>query len=206
MNVKIWKTIVLCVFIYIIYYYVYDGTIEHRTTINGIPEVYRVRRGNESQLRADLLGVIKLKLSIIVDNLEKDSNFNMLTSVQRLVHLWKLGVGIKEIGNLEFDAAYVINKRNMSFCLRTSPFGGKLEELNLITYVAIHELAHIMSVEIGHGTEFKKNFEFLLNYAKNLTYYSPFEKTVVPLYVDIKVKNPTNSGYCGVNIDNNAIS
>ena len=76
-----------------------------------------------------------------------------------------------------------------------------LEELNLITYVGIHELSHIMSIEIGHGTEFIQNFEFLLNYAKNLFYFDPLLKRQIPLYIPLNKLN-TSDSYCGVSLEN----
>ena len=64
---------------------------------------------------------------------------------------------------MESDAAYVINKQYMSFCLKNfcneSECEVSLETVNLLTYVGIHELSHIMSNEIGHGDEFKTNFK-----------------------------------------------
>ena len=57
--------------------------------------------------------------------------------------------------------------------------------------MAIHELAHIMSVTIGHNDEFWDNFKFLLDNAVNIKLYDP---------VDYK-KNPEN--YCGLEITDN---
>jgi hypothetical protein len=107
---------------------------------------------------------------------------------------------------MENDAAYVINKQHMSFCLQDSPFFGKtkgnnIEDTNLITYVGIHELAHIMSDEIGHGPEFIKNFDFLLNYSKSLMYKDPFLNKTIPLYIQLNQLN-TSDNYCGVLLSN----
>ena len=101
---------------------------------------------------------------------------------------------------MESDAAYVINKKYMSFCLQKSR-SPNLAEINLITYVAIHELAHIMSIEIGHGTEFIVNFEYLLDFAKGLKYYDPILKKEYPLFIHLKDLE-TSDSYCGVSIVN----
>ena len=37
--------------------------------------------------------------------------------------------------------------------------------MNTITFVALHELAHVMTVSIGHTQEFWDNFKFLLKFA-----------------------------------------
>jgi hypothetical protein len=58
-----------------------------------------------------------------------------------------------------------------------------------------------MSSEIGHGSEFIDNFEFLLSYAKNIIYYDPLLKRQVPLYIQLNKLN-TSDSYCGVNLEN----
>jgi hypothetical protein len=101
---------------------------------------------------------------------------------------------------LESDAAYVINKKYMSFCLKD--FNNiNLEVLNLLTYVGIHELSHVMSNETGHGDEFKQNFKFLLGYSKNLKYYDKLLNREVQLYISLNKLNTPND-YCGVSIIN----
>jgi predicted metal-dependent hydrolase len=141
------------------------------------------------------------KFVIITENLKNDSRYYSDINVQRLLRNWNAGVTVKEVGNMENDAAYVVNKKNMSFCLQKTKNEVVLEELNLITYVGIHELAHIMSEEIGHGSEFVKNFEFLLNYAKGILYYDPLLKRQLPLYISLNELN-TSSSYCGVALKN----
>jgi hypothetical protein len=184
---------------YIFYKYVYDGT--EQLTSNIDKRSYRVRKGADMQLKADILAILNGKFQIIVNNLKNDPNYLQDTAVQRLISNWESGVTLKEIGNMENDAAYVINKRDMSFCLQKTKNEVVLEELNLITYVGIHELSHIMSEEIGHGPEFIKNFEFLLNYAKQIVYYDPLLKRQLPLYIQLNKLN-TKDSYCGVNLEN----
>ena len=184
---------------YIFYKYVYDGTEELTSQVDN--RVYKVRKGGDQQTRADILAILNGKFAIIVNTLKNDSRYSRNDAVQRLVKNWEAGVTLKEVGNMESDAAYVINKKNMSFCLQKSRDALVLEELNLITYVGIHELSHIMSEEIGHGAEFIKNFEFLLGYAKDITYYDPLLKRQLPLYIQLDRLN-TQKSYCGVNLEN----
>ena len=142
-----------------------------------------------------------MKFKIITDNLKNDQRYSNDTAVQRLIRNYNQGITLKEIGNMENDAAYVINKKNMSFCLQKTKNGLTLEDLNLITYVGIHELAHVMSEEIGHGNEFIKNFEFLLDYSKLINYYDPLLKREIPLYIPLNKLN-TERSYCGVSLEN----
>lgn len=196
---KISLIILLIILIYLFYQYVYDGTEHYRSTVDN--NFYKIRKGGNSQLRADILATIYKKFKIIITALKRDSNFNQLESVKRLVNTWNNGITVKEIGNMESDAAYVINKKYMSFCIQTKTNAYNTSDINLITYVGLHELAHIMSVEIGHGPEFIENFEILLNYAKQLKYFDTILNAEVPLYIQLnKIKTADN--YCGVPLTN----
>ena len=176
------------------YYNIYDGTVSHLSKINN--KEYYVRNGTNSTFKADLLATLNERLNIIVNSL----NGSTSEDVKRLIRNWNDGIKIKEIGNMESDAAYVINKKYMSFCLKD--FNDvNLETLNLLTYVGIHELAHVMSVETGHGEEFKNNFKFLLEYSKNLKYYDKLLNREVPVYIALNKLNTPND-YCGVYIIN----
>ena len=62
---------------------------------------------------------------------------------------------------------------------------------NTLTFVAIHELSHVMTESVGHKKEFWENFKFLLKNAVNMGIYKP---------VDYK-KNP--QPYCGMDITDN---
>ena len=183
----------------------FDGTIGVKSTLDG--EIYYVRNGPYKQRKADLLAFIKMKLTILVNTLKADPEYNNKSPVIRLLNNWNRGLTIKEIGLMESDAAYVINKQHMAFCLQDKPGVGNpvkttsLEDTNLISYVCIHELAHMMSDETGHGTEFVQNFEFLLDYSKDITYTNPFTNKTEPLYIPLN-QLKTSDNYCGVPLTN----
>jgi len=88
--------------------------------------------------------------------------------------------------------AYSENKgEKIAFCLNTTKEGNKLIDINTLTFVALHELSHIMTESIGHKQDFWQNFKFLLQNAKEAGIYDP---------VDYK-KNPKQ--YCGMSINDN---
>jgi len=88
--------------------------------------------------------------------------------------------------------AYSENKgEKMAFCLNKTKNTGTLIDLNTLTFVAIHELAHTMTKSIGHKQEFWKNFKFLLENAVKIGIYKP---------VDYKKENQS---YCGMTITDN---
>jgi len=89
--------------------------------------------------------------------------------------------------------AYSENKgEKLAFCLnKKKEDNNSLIDINTLTFVALHELSHIMTTSIGHKQEFWENFKFLLENAKASGIYNP---------VDYK-KKPTD--YCGMKIDDN---
>ena len=88
--------------------------------------------------------------------------------------------------------AYSENKgEKLAFCLNKTKEGDALIDINTLTFVALHELSHIMTETIGHKQEFWQNFKFLLENAKSAQIYDP---------VNYK-KNPTD--YCGMKINDN---
>ena len=79
----------------------------------------------------------------------------------------------------------------MAFCLSTKKGGDTLIDLNTLTFVAIHELAHICTKSVGHTDEFWKNFKFLLIQAEKIDIYNPIDYE----------KNPKQ--YCSMSINHN---
>ena len=67
------------------------------------------------------------------------------------------------VDTLEFFAgnkSYTINKQKVYLCLKDEK--GEYYEDNMLIYVALHELAHVLCDEIGHTDKFKRIFEELL--------------------------------------------
>jgi hypothetical protein len=88
--------------------------------------------------------------------------------------------------------AYSENKgEKIAFCLNTTKQGDKLIDINTLTFVALHELSHIMTESIGHKQDFWENFKYMLENAKQSGIYDP---------IDYK-KQPQE--YCGMTINDN---
>ena len=61
---------------------------------------------------------------------------------------------------------YTLNKgEKIVFCLRARGEDDRVHDLSMMTFVAIHELAHITSISEHHTDEFKSNFAWLLRQA-----------------------------------------
>ena len=79
--------------------------------------------------------------------------------------------------------AYTDNKSEITLCL-VDPDTNQEYDPNTIMYVALHELAHVVSEGIGHGEEFRQNFSKLLLEGEKLGFYDPTK--------------PMTTTYCGI--------
>lgn len=143
---------------------------------------------NES---ADLLANVVAKCKEVVEYVKK--KYPDDADVLRLVK----GFNPKKISETLPTSeltAYSENKgEKIAFCLNKRKNGSELIDLNTLTFVAIHELAHIMTVSIGHKQEFWKNFKFLLTNATDAGIYRAVDYN--------KNKQP----YCGMNISDSPL-
>ena len=64
-------------------------------------------------------------------------------------------------------------------------------DLDTLTFVAIHELSHVMTKSVGHKAEFWQNFKFLLENAKEAKIHQPVDYKSEP------------AEYCGMTITDN---
>jgi hypothetical protein len=151
---------------------------------------YCVRERNEIEKASNLLAQTTDKLSYLVENM--NNRFKNRENVQRLVENFN-PTTIKETLPTSEYTAYSENKgEKLAFCLnKNNNNNNNLIDQNTLMFVAIHEIAHIMTLSVGHTDEFWQNFKFLLENAVQLGIYEP---------IDYK-KNPKN--YCGMNITDN---
>jgi hypothetical protein len=150
---------------------------------------YCVRERDKLELAADLLASVTEKCKNMVKYM-KEKHPTDERSV-RLVNGFNPKRVNETLPTSELTA-YSENKgEKLAFCLNTTKDGNKLIDLNTLTFVALHELSHIMTVSIGHKQDFWENFKFLLQNAKDAGIYEP---------IDYK-KNPTQ--YCSMPINDN---
>jgi hypothetical protein len=178
--------IILCLRIY------YESdSFQLKCIISGVDgNRYCVRDRNKVKPAANLLATVTTKCKDLVDYVnEKYPND---PKVQRLVKGFNPQKISETLPNSELTA-YSENKgEKIAFCLnKKKEDNNNLIDINTLTFVAIHELSHIMTVSIGHKQEFWQNFKFLLENAKTANIYDP---------VDYK-KKPEE--YCGMTISDN---
>ncbi len=154
-------------------------------------ERYCVRERAKLELAADLLAKVTNKckeLVIYVGEKYKDKGDER---VRLLVENFDPKRVSETLPTSEFTA-YSENKgEKIAFCLNRKKEGGQLIDLNTLTFVAIHELAHVMTKEEGHKLVFWQNFKFLLENAKEAGIYQPVNYKQSP------------KEYCGMQITDN---
>ena len=95
--------------------------------------------------------------------------------------------------------SYTENKSTINMCLRSRDADNKIYNVNILTYVVLHELAHFCNYNwigfpiIGHGNEFRKIFKFLVENAIKCKIYIFDDYRVAP------------KDYCGLTLRTNII-
>ncbi len=150
---------------------------------------YCVRDRSKIQLSADLLAQVSVNMSKVVEYCKQ--NYSDQNNVNRLVNNFNPKKIYETLPN-SVHTAYSENKgEKLAFCLDTERTDGKLIDLNTLTFVALHELAHIATKSIGHTDEFWTNFKFLITVANKINVYSPVDYAKKP------------HRYCGMDISDN---
>jgi predicted metal-dependent hydrolase len=194
--------IVTLVLIFVLYIYLenksYDVTYV-KSSIDG--HEYLVRNMDDKQDAANLLAKIKQKLKNLTSYLVNldDSKLAEYLNNQEEVEQMRENINrlndrfqpdnISESTPHEKYTSYSVNKgEKIVFCLRSKDTHEQLVQENIIVFVALHELAHVMTKSVGHTDEFWQNFQFILKIAvKN------------KLYVNTNY-NETPVDYCGTKI------
>lgn len=153
-------------------------------------DFHLVRNMEGKEKAADMISQIKQRIKTLLKHLK--SKYPDKESIERLVDNFNPDA-IKETDITDSGTSYSINKGSeMSLCIRDkNDKDYKIHELNLIMFVVLHELAHIMSKSYGHNEEFGDNFVFLLEEANQAGVYSNEDYS------------SSNRDYCGIKITSN---
>jgi hypothetical protein len=161
--------------------------VDVKSTVDG--QIYRVRDMKDKQQAADLLARVRGRMKKL--SLHLQSKFPDKPQVKRL--LQRFQADPQRILESTPDAehtSYSVNKgEKVHLCLRQRQGGDEtLVNENVMMFVALHEMAHMITDSIGHEPEFWNNFGWLLKEAEGLGVYQ---------YQDFKA-HPVR--YCGTNI------
>lgn len=152
---------------------------------------YLVRNLENKQEAADLLAKIRQKLENLTNDLH--SNNPHVEEYVRLKERFNPDQ-ITEAGKNNKYTSYSINKgEKIVLCIRQRNDNEELVDENTITFVALHELAHIMTKSVGHTEEFWENFRNLLKVAIDRGIYHRVDYN----------KNPQE--YCGITVSDSPL-
>ena len=179
----------LFLFYYFVFFLYYESKYSDLTYVTSKvdKEKYLVRNRKDKQKAADMLATVKKNLKAIVEYCRKD--FSSDPKVQRMVKKYKPNRISESIPNTNYTS-YSVNKgEKLVFCIRSKDEKQKLVSINTIMFVAIHELAHVMTKSIGHTTEFWSNMKYLLKrgieigllWNKNMNLLIPIQKSLTNL-------------------------
>jgi len=158
-----------------------------KSSVDG--NTYQVRDMPDKQEAADLLARVRQRM-------QKLYNYLIATYPEKL-QVKQLKQNFKpdpsRISESTPDAehtSYSVNKgESVHFCLRQRQGNNEsLVKENIMVFVALHEMAHMITPTIGHGPDFWNNFGWLLKIAEDQGIYKYEDFSAHPV------------SYCGVKI------
>jgi len=161
--------------------------IKVKSSIDG--ELYTVRDMPDKQNAADTMAKVRLKMNKLKIHLESTSPDK--PQVQQLTRNFEANPNrFKEATPDAEHTSYSVNKgEEVHFCLRQREAGDEsLVNEDIITFVAIHEMGHMITKTIGHGPDFWNNFAWLLQEAEKIGVYTHRDFRAHPV------------SYCGMKI------
>ena len=162
-------------------------TVYVTSTVDG--KQYKVRDMPDKQNAANLMANLRARLEKLCNTLEK--KYPDKIQVKQMVRNFRADPSrfIEATPDSEHTSSTVNKGETIYMCLRQRDAGDEsLVNENVMTFVALHELAHVCTESIGHGPDFWNNFGWLLKEAEAINIYK---------YTDFAA-HPVN--YCGVYI------
>lgn len=158
------------------------SNVDHKT--------YYVKQAPNSQESADVLAKINFNLSVI-KTFFKDKYNSDKKSAYSYDRIKNKKISLEE-NTLNKHTSYSVNKgEKIVLCLR-SKADNKIHDINLLMYVVLHEISHVICPEIDHTEMFDNIFSFVRESATKCGVY------------DAKLAFTNHTEYCGINIENSA--
>ena len=168
------ETFIICMLVIFIYIFLTMNSNKFVLIEASDGQKVRVNDEIDQQGSANLLAEIIVRIYKLRNYLKnnKDKYPNQIDCIDLLEkNLNEDRTQIYENSTSSDYTSYSVNKgEEVVFCLRSKKTN-KLHGINLMMYVAIHEMAHIGCFEIGHTKLFKEIFAFYLKIAIELDIY-----------------------------------
>lgn len=156
-------------------------------------EQYLVRRAEDSQQAADTLATMNQNMETLITHLQSDYPDD--DRVHLLVERYDRSA-LSEGGHNSGYTSFSVNKgERIVMCIRSrngESDNGEIETFNTLMYVFLHEIAHLITKEIGHTPTFWDNFRWLLDESQKVGIYSKVAYSQEP------------QEYCGIQINSSA--
>ena len=150
---------------------------------------YSVRDLPDKQDAADLMAKIRIKLNNLKAHVE--SKFPDKAQVKQLIRNFEAEPSrfIESTPDSELTS-YSVNKgESVHLCLRQREKENEsLVKEDVIMFVAIHEMGHMITQSVGHGPDFWNNFAWLIKEAESIGLYKTYDFKAHPVK------------YCGMSI------
>ena len=177
----------LLLFLYIRNYY---GEVEYMKSKND-NNYYLVRKLPDKDKAIELISTLAEDLDRLVKHMY--SKYPNNPDVKRLYRNFNKN-NISEGSPDSSYTSYSVNKgEKIVLCLRQKDENQSFVEKNVLLYVSIHELGHLMTEEIGHTPTFWDNFKFLLKEAVSLGIYKKIDYSKEP------------ADFCGIKVTSSVI-
>ena len=153
---------------------------------------YYVRNLPDKQEAADRLSRIRMRLCQL-KNILADRFPNKPFVSQLMKNFNCTADQFSESTPEAVHTSYTVDKEKVFMCLRQRNEREELVSDNTITFVALHEMAHMGTASVGHTPDFWNNFAWLLEQAEASNIYE---------YTDFSA-HPVE--YCGVHITDSPV-
>ena len=161
-----------------------ESTLDHQR--------YYVRNLPDKQQAADRLASVRERLCRLRKNLEQ-THMDKPFVAQLVQNFHCTADQFSESTPEAVHTSYTVDKEKVFMCLRQRNAAEELVSENIVTFVALHEMAHVGTASIGHTPEFWNNFAWLLKQAEAMGVYE---------YTDFAA-HPVE--YCGVHITDSPV-
>jgi predicted metal-dependent hydrolase len=190
------ETLFLIIFV-IVFYIVFMMNGSSLIEVNKNGNIILVRNAVDKQKSVELLYELILRMytlrEYLITNIDNFPEYKEYINLLEVNFNKNRTIIYENNFNSEYTS-YSVNKgEELVFCLRCKK-DGSLHQINLLMYVAVHEMAHTACPENGHTPLFNKIFKFMLEQAVNINLY---------IYEDYS-RNPVE--YCGMNLHTNILN
>jgi len=190
---KILLIIIIICLVYYLYSISKSEAIYLKSTLNN--REYLVQNIDDKEEATYMLSVIHDRIDILRNYLNQNiDRFPEFSSYIKQLYNRSKNVVLQESPPESNYTSYTVNKGDeIALCLRSKQTG-KFHDINLVTYVVLHELAHVACPEIDHTDLFKKIFIFFLEIAVSIDIYKKVDYKIHP------------QEYCGIMISEDLLA